>query len=74
MQAKNIPRHFPAFVPSHSGEIAPLMPISSSIEPKLHTPERVELTVSSKKETNDRVKMGQKSKWAAVACPLKESN
>ena len=29
-------------------------------------PERVELTVNSKKETNGRVKMGQESIWAAV--------
>ena len=29
-------------------------------------PERVELTVSSKKETNGRVKIGQESRWAAV--------
>ena len=27
-------------------------------------PERVKLTVNSKKETNGRVKMGQESKWA----------
>ena len=27
-------------------------------------PERVELTVNSKKETNGKVKMGQGSKWA----------
>ena len=37
-------------------------------------PERVELTVNSKKDTNGRVKMGQRSRWAAVAYPLKESN
>ena len=29
-------------------------------------PERVELTVNSKKETNGRVKIGQESRWAAV--------
>ena len=32
----------------------------------LCTPERVELTVNSKKETNDRVKMGQRSSWTVV--------
>ena len=58
-----MPRHLPGFVPSHSGEIASLKPISSSAESKLFTPERVELTVNSKKETNGRVKMGQESKW-----------
>ena len=29
-------------------------------------PERVKLTVNSKKETNGRIKMGQESRWAAV--------
>ena len=33
-----MPRHLPDFVPSHSGEIAPLMPISSSVESELLTP------------------------------------
>ena len=32
----------------------------------LFTPERVELTVNNKKETNGRVKIGQGSSWAAV--------
>ena len=32
----------------------------------VYPPERVELTVSSKKETNGRVKMAQESKWTAV--------
>ena len=59
-------RRLPGFIPSHSGEIAPLMPILSSAESRLFTPERVELTVSSKKETNGRVRMGQESRWAAV--------
>ena len=36
-------------------------------------PERVKLTVNSKKETNSRVKMGQGSRWASVIYPLKES-
>ena len=36
-------------------------------------PERVKLTVNTKKETNSRVKMGQESKWASVIYPLKES-
>ena len=36
-------------------------------------PERVELTVNSKKETNSRVRMGQGPRWAFVICPLKES-
>ena len=30
----------------------------------LFTPDRVKLTVNSKKETNSRVKMGKESKWA----------
>ena len=30
-----MPRHLPGFVPIHSGEIAPLMPISSCAEPEL---------------------------------------
>ena len=56
-----MPRRLPSFVPSHS---APLMPISSSGKSKLFTPEKVGLTVNSKKETNakgqngPRVKMG----------------
>ena len=37
-------------------------------------PERVELTVNSRKETNGRVKMGNESRWATVVYPLKESN
>ena len=53
-----MPRRLPGFVPNHSGEIAPLMPITSSTESTLFTPERVELTVNSEKETNGRVKMG----------------
>ena len=36
-------------------------------------PERVKLTVKSKKETNSRVKMGQGSRWASVIYPLKDS-
>ena len=36
-------------------------------------PERVKLTVNTKKETNGRVKMGQGSRWASVIYPLKES-
>ena len=36
--------------------------------------ERVELTVNSKKETNGRDKMGQGSRCANIAYPLKESN
>ena len=36
-------------------------------------PEKVKLTVSSKKETNSRVKMGQGSRWDSVIYPLKES-
>ena len=39
----------------------------------LFPPERVKLTVNSKKETNSRVKMGQRSSWASVIYPLKES-
>ena len=35
---KNMPRRLPGFVPSHSGEIASLMPISSSAESMLFTP------------------------------------
>ena len=38
------------------------------------SPERVELTVNSKKETNDRVKMDQGSKCTVVVYPPKESN
>ena len=38
------------------------------------SPERVELTVSSKKETNGRVKRGKGSRWAAIVYPLKQSN
>ena len=49
---KNMPKGLPGFVSSHSGEIAPLMPISSSAESKLLPPERLELTVNSKEETN----------------------
>ena len=37
-------------------------------------PEKVKLTVHTKKETNSRVKMGQGSRWAAVVYPLTESN
>ena len=37
-------------------------------------PERVELTVNSRKETNCRVKMGQGSRWATDVYPLKKSN
>ena len=37
-------------------------------------PERVELTLKSKKETNVRAKMGQGSRWATVVYPLKEKN
>ena len=37
-------------------------------------PERVKLTVSSKKETNGRVKMGQESRWATVVYSVKEWN
>ena len=47
---KNMSRVLPGFVPSHSDEIDPLMPISSSAESKLFTPEKVELTVNSKKK------------------------
>ena len=54
-----MPRHLPGFVPSHSGETAPLMPISSSAKFKSFTPERVQLTVNSRKETNGRVKMAK---------------
>ena len=36
-------------------------------------PDRVKLTVNSKKETNSRVKMGKESRWASVIYPLKES-
>ena len=36
-------------------------------------PDRVKLTVNSKKETNSRVKMGKGSRWASVIYPLKES-
>ena len=32
-------------------------------------PDRVKLTVNSKKETNSRVKMGQGSRWASVIYP-----
>ena len=54
-----MPTRLPGFVPSHSGEIAPLMPVSSSAESKLFTPQRVKLTVNSNKETNGpRFKMG----------------
>ena len=35
----------------------------------LVTPDRVKLTVKSKKETNSRVKMGQESKRASVITP-----
>ena len=36
-------------------------------------PDRVKLTVNSKKETNSRVKMGQGSRRASVIYSLKES-
>ena len=36
-------------------------------------PDRVKLTVNSKKETNSRVKMGKGSRWASVIYSLKES-
>ena len=36
-------------------------------------PERVKLTVNSKKETKGRVKMAQGLTWASVIYPLKES-
>ena len=36
-------------------------------------PDRVKLTVNSKKETNSRVKMGQRSRWDSVFDSLKES-
>ena len=36
-------------------------------------PERVKLTVNSKKETNSRIKMEQGSRWVFVIYPLKES-
>ena len=38
-------------------------------------PDRVKLTVKSKKETNSRVKMGKESgsRWVSVIYPLKES-
>ena len=71
---KNMPRCLPGFVPGHSGEIAPFVFILSSAESKLFTPERVKLTANIKKETNRRVKMGQKSRWAAAVYPLKELN
>ena len=35
---KNMPRCLPGFVPSDSGENAPLMPISSPAESELFTP------------------------------------
>ena len=35
--------------------------------------DRVNLAVNSKKESNSRVKMGQRSRWASVIYPLKES-
>ena len=53
-----MPKRLPGFVPGHSGENAPLMSILSSAESKSFTPERVELTVNSKKKRkNGRVKM-----------------
>ena len=39
---KNMPRHLPGFVLSHSGEIAPLMPIRVLLNLSCLTPERVE--------------------------------
>ena len=66
-----MPRRLPGFVPSHSGEIESVMPISSSAESKLFTPERVEVTMNSKNETNGRVKIGQGSRWATVVYALK---
>ena len=36
-------------------------------------PDRAELLVNSKKETNSKVKMGQRSRWASVIYLLKES-
>ena len=61
-----MPRCLPGFVPSHSGELALLMPIPVLINLSCLPPERVKLTASSKKETNDRVKMSQESRCAAV--------
>ena len=57
-----MPRCLPSFAPSHLSEIAPLMYISSCAESKLFTPERVELTVNSKKEANGMGKIGQGSR------------
>ena len=39
----------------------------------LFTPDRVKLAVNSKKETNSRVKMGKRSRWASVIYLLKKS-
>ena len=40
----------------------------------LFTPDRVNLTLNSKKETMGRVKMDKGSRWAAAVYPLTESN
>ena len=59
-----MPRRLPGFVPSHSGKITPLMPISSWAESKLFTPWKSR-TNSEQQERNKwqgqigpRVKMG----------------
>ena len=59
----------PGFVASHSGEVAPLMPISSSADQSCLSHERVKVTVNSKKETNGRVKMGQGVKMGCCCLP-----
>ena len=51
-------RCLPGFVHSHSGENSPLMPISSFANLSCLPPERVKITMNSKRETNGRVKMG----------------
>ena len=43
------------------------MPISSSAKSILFPPKRIKVTVNNKKETNGRDRMGQESRWAAVA-------
>ena len=52
-------RRLPGFVPNHSAEISPLFPISSSADLSCLLPERVELTVNSKKKQMAGSKMGE---------------
>ena len=51
-----------------------IYPLKESKSAAIVSPDRVKLTVKSKKETSSRVTMGQVSKWDSVIYPLKESS